>query len=200
VQQGNATDISVSLMLGSSQSQSTTRNTGDTTRGSTLAAGQDISVQATGVEGEAGSGDLLVRGSRIVAQGDVQLNARDELSLQAAQDRYSERSENKSSSAAVGVKIDTNGKMGLTVSGSAGRGRGDGDDVVQVNTQVQAGQTVGMSSGGDTTLQGAVVQGQQVQANVGGNLTVQSLQDTSTYSSRQQNVGGSVTIGPSPGG
>ncbi|NBD20311.1 hypothetical protein GTZ97_06455 [Aquabacterium fontiphilum] len=114
------------------------------------------------------------------------------------QDRYSERSENKSSSAAVGVKIGSEG-FGFSASGSVGRGRGDGDDVVQVNTQVQAGQTVGMSSGGDTTLQGAVVQGQQVQANVGGNLTVQSLQDTSTYSSRQQNVSGSVTIGPGAG-
>jgi hypothetical protein len=199
VQQDKATDISVSLMLGSSQSQSTTRNTGDTTRSSTVAAGQDISVQATGVEGEAGSGDLLVRGSRIVAQGDVVLSAQDALTLQAAQDRYSERSQNKSSSAAVGVKIGSEG-MGFSASGSVGRGRGDGDDVVQVNTQVQAGQTVGMSSGGDTALQGAVVQGQQVQAHVGGDLTVQSLQDTSTYSSRQQNVGGSVTIGPSPGG
>ncbi|NBD20317.1 filamentous hemagglutinin N-terminal domain-containing protein [Aquabacterium fontiphilum] len=197
-QKDKATDVSVSLMLGSSQSQSTTRNTGDTTRGSTVAAGQDISLQATGVEGQAGTGDLLVRGSRIVAQGDVVLSAQDALTLQAAQDRYSERSENKSSSAAVGVKIGSEG-MGFSASGSAGRGRGDGDDVVQVNTQVQAGQTVGMSSGGDTTLQGAVVQGQQVQAHVGGDLTVQSLQDTSTYSSRQQNVSGSVTIGSGAG-
>jgi filamentous hemagglutinin len=197
-QKDKATDVSVSLMLGSSQSQSTTRNTGDTTRGSTVAAGQDISVQATGVQGQAGSGDLLVRGSRIVAQGDVVLSAQDALTLQAAQDRYSERSENKSSSAAVGVKIGSEG-FGFSASGSVGRGRGDGDDVVQVNTQVQAGQTVGMSSGGDTTLQGAVVQGLQVQAHVGGDLTVQSLQDTSTYSSRQQNVSGSVTIGPGAG-
>ena len=72
---------------------------------------------------------LLVRGSRIVAQGDVVLSAQDALTLQAAQDRYSERSENKSSSAAVGVKIGSEG-MGFSASGSAGRGRGDGDDVV----------------------------------------------------------------------
>jgi len=35
-------------------------------------------------------------------------------------------------------------------------------------------------SGGDTTLKGAVVKADQVTANVGGNLNIESLQDSAT--------------------
>ena len=50
-------------------------------------------------------------------------------------------------------------------------------------------------SGSDTNLIGAVVSGKQVIANVGGDLNIESLQDTSKYDSKQKNIGGSVTIG-----
>nr|WP_225561104.1 hemagglutinin repeat-containing protein [Comamonas sp. CMM02] len=60
---------------------------------------------------------------------------------------------------------------------------------------LRAGNTVTIQSGGDTTLQGAVVSGKQVVADVGGNLNLQSLQDTSTFDGKQQNIGGSVTVG-----
>ncbi|PPK44809.1 hemagglutinin-like protein [Trinickia symbiotica] len=44
-------------------------------------------------------------------------------------------------------------------------------------------------------MRGAVVGGRQVVANVGGNLTIESLQDTSTYHSKHESVSGSVTVG-----
>ncbi len=37
--------------------------------------------------------------------------------------------------------------------------------------------------------------GKQVVANVGGDLNIESLQDTSTYHSKDQSIGGSVTVG-----
>jgi filamentous hemagglutinin len=51
----------------------------------------------------------------------------------------------------------------------------------------------------DTTFKGAVVKGDRVTATVGGSLTVESLQDTSQYDVKSQQVGGSVTIGPASG-
>lgn len=51
-----------------------------------------------------------------------------------------------------------------------------------------------MESGGDATLKGAVASGQQVTANIGGNLTIESLQDTSKYDSKQQSLGGSISL------
>jgi hypothetical protein len=63
-----------------------------------------------------------------------------------------------------------------------------------------AGNTVNITSGGDTTLKGAVVTGNTVSAEVGGNLKVESLQDTNSYKDKSQHVGGSVMVGVSSAG
>lgn len=55
------------------------------------------------------------------------------------------------------------------------------------NTQVGAGNSLTITSGGNTRLIGALATAQQVTATIGGNLTIQSVQDTSTYSSNQTN-------------
>ena len=57
---------------------------------------------------------------------------------------------------------------------------------------------VALQSGGDTTLKGAVVSGKQITATIGGNLAIESLQDTSVFNAKQQSagVGISVPIGP----
>jgi len=56
------------------------------------------------------------------------------------------------------------------------------------------------TSGGDTTLKGAVVTGNQVSTNVGGNFTIASLQDSNTYKDSSQQAGGSVMVGISSTG
>ena len=60
---------------------------------------------------------------------------------------------------------------------------------------VSAGQQLTLRSGGDTTLQGAVASGQRVTGDIGGQLRIDSLQDSSRYDSRQQNAGFSVAAG-----
>ncbi|WP_247589092.1 hemagglutinin repeat-containing protein [Ralstonia solanacearum] len=63
------------------------------------------------------------------------------------------------------------------------------------NTHVSAGNTLTLESGGNTNLKGAVATGKQVIANVGGDLNIESLQDTSKYHSKEQSISGSVTVG-----
>ncbi|MEN6630037.1 MAG: hemagglutinin repeat-containing protein, partial [Sulfuricella sp.] len=69
---------------------------------------------------------------------------------------------------------------------------------VWTGTQVSAGNVASLDSGGDTTLRGAVVSGKQVVAEVGtsgqGNLNIESLQDSSTYQSRSDSSGFSLTV------
>ncbi|MDI6748535.1 MAG: hemagglutinin repeat-containing protein, partial [Rhodocyclaceae bacterium] len=60
--------------------------------------------------------------------------------------------------------------------------------------KVGAGGTATLASGGDTALKDAVVSGQQVVATVGGDLKIASLQDTSSYQSKQQSAGGSLSL------
>ena len=67
------------------------------------------------------------------------------------------------------------------------------------HTQVSS-DTVQIESGGDTTLKGAVVKGELVTATVGGDLLIETLQDSNRYNERSRSAGGSVTFGPAPGG
>ena len=76
-----------------------------------------------------------------------------------------------------------------TGSFSAGKGNSTGNSTTNVNTTVSAGNNLTLTSGNNTTLSGAVASGNTVDANVGGNLLIQSLQDTASYTSSQKQVG-----------
>jgi filamentous hemagglutinin len=114
--------------------------------------------------------------------------------LLAARNTSSQTSTNSNSSGSVGVSYSAAG-WGFSVSGSKGKGSSDGSDTSFANTNIQAGNTATIQSGGDTTLKGAVVAANTVKANVGGNLKIESLQDTSTYTSKQSSAGASVSFG-----
>jgi hypothetical protein len=111
--------------------------------------------------------------------------------LQAAQNSASQQSSNSSKSSkssSVGASVGTGG-FNVTASASRGRGHADGKEVTWSNSHLNAGEHILLSSGSDTTLKGAVVQAPRINAQVGGNLHIQSLQDSSTTQSQQKNSG-----------
>ena len=120
--------------------------------------------------------------------------ADNQINLLASQDSHSDRSTNSSSSGSIGVSVGAN--TGITASVSQGKGHANGDDVSYNNTHIAAGNTVTLQSGGDTQLKGAVVSGKQVIADVGGDLKIESLQDSSRFEGKQQSSGGSITLSP----
>ncbi|MFT3759169.1 hemagglutinin repeat-containing protein [Thauera sp.] len=65
-------------------------------------------------------------------------------------------------------------------------------------TNTAAGSTV-QQAGGDTAIRGALAQGERVVPDIGGHLDIESLQDTSTYDSRQRNAGFSISVPIGPG-
>ena len=187
--------INLAISLGASKNESHAESSASTAKGSTVAAGGNVNIAAQGAGAES---NLIVQGSDIKAGANATLKADNEVNLIAAQSTTEQHSTNKGMSGSVGISIGTDGLMfNAGVSGS--RGRGDGNDVTQVNTHVDAGNKLSITSGTDTTLAGAVASGKQVEVNVGtsgsGNLNIASLQDTSTYKDSQQSLGLSVSVG-----
>nr|WP_019936910.1 hemagglutinin repeat-containing protein [Bordetella sp. FB-8] len=192
---GGGGQFSIALTVGHSHSDQISTQASNTGVGSNVAARGNVSIVATGAGQES---NVTVRGSDVNAGGNALLQADNQVNLLASQDTSSARSQNFSSSAAVGVAVTmgSNGPaIGVTASGSLGKGHTNSDQVSNINSQVMAANTLTIKSGGDTTLKGAVAGGKEVVADVGGNLNLQSLQDTSTYDSAQMNVSGSVTVG-----
>ena len=181
---------SVTASIGSSQSHSMSVREADMAHGSRLMAGGNVAIRATG-------SDITLQGSDITSQGRVQLDAKRSVHLQAARNTASEQSSQSNRSSGVGLS--GGGQSGVTVSASVGQTDGSGHDLGHTNSHIQ-GKTVLIQSGAHTTLRGAVVTAEHVSAKVGGDLHIESLQDSSNFSERSRNVGGSITLGPSPGG
>jgi hypothetical protein len=129
-------------------------------------------------------------------RGNVTFNAAGNLNLLAAQQRVDQHGIN-TASMRIGLTFAVYGLgSGATASASRGRGNADGEDVTFSNTRVEAGNTLALQSGGDTTLRGAVARARQVTADILGNLDIESLQDTSVFASRQSSVGASARVIP----
>jgi len=182
--------VSLVLSIGASKSSSKTTQTSDSAAVSNLTAGRDITITARGA-GEAS--DITLQGVQANAASNLTLAAEDEIKLLAARNTANQKSSNQNASGSIGISLGTN--TGITVGASVGRGKADGDDLSHTNTRLQAGDTLTLQSGGDTTLRGAVAKAEQVVAEIGGDLNIESLQDTSTFDSKQKSLGGSITFG-----
>lgn len=190
-----AASVSFSVSVGSSSSENTTQAEAHGSLGSKVIAGGNINLNAVG---EGKDSDILVQGSEIDAKKNVNLKAEGDIALVAARNDREQHSDQDSSSFSVGVGFTVGGASnGFGVMASFGNSQmnGDGAETAYTNSQIKAGERIEISSGGDTALVGAVAQASQITAKVGGNLTIQSLQNQATYDERGSSTGGSMFIG-----
>ncbi|MCL2896794.1 hemagglutinin repeat-containing protein [Brenneria tiliae] len=184
----NSAAVKVTVSVGGGSSRSSQRKEAVTQEGSTLYAGEEIRLAA--------ERDITAVGADIRAR-NIELNAGDSLNLVAAQNEESITGSSGGSRAGVGVGFGLGGQQnGFTVelSASAQQGKESGNNLTHQLTQVYATEQVKLVSGADTLLNGAVVSGQRVAADVGGDLLISSTQDKATYDSKNSSAGLNVSI------
>ena len=160
----------------------------ETTTGSTLSAGNNVTIKATG-------SDITVAGSQIKAGKDVTLDAARDINLIASQDTQQTTGKNSSSGGSLGVGVGVgSGGAGISISANANSSKGHekGNGVWQNETTVDAGNRVTITTGRDATIAGAQVSGDAVVADIGRDLTIASTQDSDHYNSKQNSVSGGV--------
>ncbi|EEC8143421.1 TPA: contact-dependent inhibition toxin CdiA [Escherichia coli] len=198
----NATGVSLSLTTQKSKSQQHSES--DTVSGSTLNAGNNLSVVATGKNRGDNRGDIVIAGSQLKAGGNTSLDAANDILLSGAANTQKTTGRNSSSGGGVGVSIGAGGNgAGISVFASvnAAKGSEKGNGTEWTETTTDSGKTVTINSGRDTVLNGAQVNGNRIIADVGHDLLISSQQDTSKYDSKQTSVaaGGSFTFGSMTG-
>ncbi|WP_245312315.1 hemagglutinin repeat-containing protein [Rhizobium sp. R693] len=169
-----------------------------------IRAGQSVTIEAV-------SGDLTSHGAQIAAgydadgevvisdnekAGDITLKAGKDIILESAEATNSSSTSSASAGASFGVSAGVNiyGGVsgGLTGSANASAGKSNANGTTQVNTHVNGTGDITMESGNDTRLAGAVVSGDTVTANVGGDLTILSVPDTGASSNHSASGGFSL--------
>jgi filamentous hemagglutinin len=151
-----------------------------------------------------GEGNLTATGANLSAGKEATLDASGDLNLLASANTATSRSTNSSSNASMGATFALGGAQnGLSFqSGAQGsKGRANGDEVAYNNTTVTVGTaqtpgTLNLKSGGNTTLRGATANADTLNADIKGNLAIESLQDKASYDSKQTSAGVSICIPP----
>ncbi|WP_175734538.1 contact-dependent inhibition toxin BcpA [Burkholderia ambifaria] len=188
---GKTPEFKIELSVGSSHGKSAFTEDSVTNRGSSVTAGGTAAFAATG-NGQPGSGNVTIAGSNVNAN-DVILAAKNQVNIINTTDTDSTRSTNESKSASVGVSFGTSG-FGISAAMSKANGDGNSDLAAQNNSHVNAANGVTIISGGDTNIIGSNVNGKQVNADVGGNLNIASVQDTMSSAAHQSSSGGGFSI------
>ncbi|MEB1611450.1 hemagglutinin repeat-containing protein [Xanthomonas campestris pv. campestris] len=177
--------VSLRIGIGASSASSKTTTHEETTGGSRILSDGDVTIAATG-------GDLNVIGSKINGE-NVVLSAANDLNLLSNLETNTNKSENKNAGGEIGVSVGTT--TGVYLTAYAGKGSAKGNSDVQAESVVTANDRLTLVSGNDTTIKGAQAIGDKVLANVGGDLLIQSEQDTSDYKSKQQQAGMTLVWG-----
>lgn len=188
-------NVSATITYGEQKNIDESHSQSNSASQSKVYAGGKTNIVATGAGEQSniniiGSDVLGVKGTTLAADHDV--------NIKAAEQSSSEQSKNSSQGWNAGVAV-SYGKdgfaFGVTAGGNVGKGKGNGEDTSYVNSHVGAkdSQTI-ITSGNATNIIGGQVQGKGVNITAK-ELNVESLQDTATYKSKQQNVEGQVTVG-----
>ncbi|MBF1243022.1 MAG: hemagglutinin repeat-containing protein [Haemophilus sp.] len=179
--------IKVSISVGASKSTQTSESKTITHSGSELNAG---TVNLTSRKG-----DVDVLGSTLNAKR-LELDVAKDLNVESVQDTYHNRSENKNTGWSVGVFAGANGNSyGIGVEGSVqvGKGHENSDSVRQRNSYLNAEETV-IKTGKDANFKGAVVKTDHLEADIQGNLNLESRQDSNHYDSKQTQAGAGFSV------
>ncbi|WP_242001088.1 hemagglutinin repeat-containing protein [Pseudomonas sp. CFBP13509] len=190
---GNGSLIKIGTELANNRSKNSSEFNSVTAKQSTLNAGQDLSIVATGAA--AGTqGDIQITGSSLKAANTLLL-AKNDVLMQSAQNTTDRKNEGSKNKTAIGASFNIGEQNGFTLDlGAQGaKNNGNGNSVTQVNSTLDTGSLL-LQSGGDTTLKGAQVRADRIKADIGGNLNIISLQDTESSRSKQSSAGFGASI------
>ena len=179
--------IKVSISVGASKSTQTSESKTITHSGSELNAG---TVNLTSRKG-----DVDVLGSTLNTKR-LELDVAKDLNVESVQDTYHNRSENKNTGWSVGVFAGANSNSyGVGVEGSVqvGKGHENSDSVTQRNSYLNAEETI-IKTGKDANFKGAVVKTDRLEADIKGNLNLESRQDSNHYDSKQTQAGAGFSV------
>ena len=185
--------VGISISLGSQRSNSKQTQEQSVSQGSSLTSGNNLTIVAAGNGTPGADGDIRIQGSKLQAGNEMLLAAERDIRLEAAANTQKLDGKNSSSGGAIGVSFGVGSSYaGLSIFANANKGTGSekGNGTTWTETTLDAGKQVSLISGRDTALKGAQVSADNITANVGRDLTLQSLQDTDDYKSKQTNVSG----------
>ena len=111
------------------------------------------------------------------------------IQLTAGENSNHTTTQNEASSAGIGVSFSPQGLSGLSLSASNAQGNSRENALTYTPTEIAAKDALQIESGKDTNILGSKAKGEKIEANVGGNLTIETLQEKETYEAKNTSAG-----------
>ncbi|SFK16906.1 Haemagluttinin repeat-containing protein, partial [Pseudovibrio ascidiaceicola] len=184
---GTVAGITNSLTVSSEKSRS--HEESSAAKVSVLNAGNDLTLEA----GE----DITSKGAQIDVGGDATLDAGGEIVLEAADNTMASSGKNSSKSAGISVTAGVSRTGAISVSAgvnaSIQNGKHESEQSYKTNSKLNVAGNLDLTSGSDTTLKGAQVTAKTADLDVGGDLNIESIQDTGSNSSSSAGASGGIS-------
>ncbi|HHP6706601.1 hemagglutinin repeat-containing protein [Acinetobacter baumannii] len=170
--------------IGFSTSKNQQNSSYATSQQNNLKAGGNVNLTST-------NGDIHLQNTQVKAEDKINLDSAKNIVLESGQSQNKADGKNSNAGLSVGVGASVGAQTGVYIYGEAGFGKGSNhlDSNTHNQTTLDA-KNISLTSKGDTTLRGAQAKADRIDANVGGQLKVESLQDTVEQNTKQTGAGG----------
>ncbi|MEL4443411.1 hemagglutinin repeat-containing protein [Acinetobacter baumannii] len=170
--------------IGFSTSKNQQNSSYATSQQNNLKAGGNVNLTST-------HGDIHLQNTQVKAEDKINLDSAKNIVLESGQSQNKADGKNSNAGLSVGVGASVGAQTGVYIYGEAGFGKGSNhlDSNTHNQTTLDA-KNISLTSKGDTTLRGAQAKADRIDANVGGQLKVESLQDTVEQNTKQTGAGG----------
>ena len=187
--------LNVQVSIGSSKFKQHSELKQENYIGSSIGSKNKVSITADSDNSD--KGNIHITGSVIEAP-EVNLNATNNLSLDAGTNSSVQRDTYTSSGWSIGATVSPHGNGVIGLEANVYRGKENALETTKTHTgTIIRGKQVNTISGNDTEIIGSKVIGDSVTTKVGHDLKIESLQDTNDYHKISKNKGISVSYGMS---
>ena len=182
----------ISVGIGSASSKSKLESEVTAAKGSNVAAGGDVNITAT-------EKDINIKGSNVSGE-NVNLDAKENINITSSENSTNNDFDASNKSFGASVDFGVSGIIGGGINYGKGSSAVDTDGTTHTNTNVTANKDLTITSGEDVNIKGGKVSGDKVTAEIGGNLNIESQQDTDNYTAKDKNFGIGIGIDKKPQG
>ena len=186
----DVTSVGLHVGIGSSSFKQESEVNQQTYAGGRMMSAGDVTVRAE--SSQENKGNLTAVGESIQGK-NVSLTASGAVRLQAGTNEETIRDSYQSHGASIGASFH-GGLTSIDASYGKMKDQGTTTRVTHTGSQVTAQDRLMTSSGKDTTLVGSQLQGQSVTVKTGGNLHIESVQDSETYQGQKSSLGANLTF------
>ena len=180
-------NLSINVSIGTTNSKSESKSTTVVANGSNIKAEGNVQITSE-------KKDINITGSNVEGK-DVTLNAKENLNITASETTNKLEQDSKSSSASVGASLELGKGPSYSISGSMSKGEVSANGTTYNESNVTANKDLSFASGNDTNIKGGKLSGEKVTGSVGGDLNIESKQDSNNYKESNKSVGASVGLG-----